>query len=122
MRLPESFTTAKALFEYKLKDLGVPPKNLIEAVDFVHKRKHGFSFAQLTPVESAKNIRVPVLFVHGAEDKLVPCYMVKEIYEACASDKKDIFIVGGADHAQSYMVDKEGFEAKLDVMLKVAGI
>lgn len=112
------FTTAKALFEYKLKDLGVPPKNLIEAVDFVHKRKHGFSFAQLTPVESAKNIRVPVLFVHGAEDKLVPCFMVKEIYEACASDKKDILIVEGADHAQSYKVNKEAFEAKLDEMLE----
>lgn len=113
------FTTAKALFEYKLKDLGVPPKNLIEAVDFVHKRKMGFSFGDLEPVKSVKNARVPMLFIHGAEDKLVPCFMVNELYEACGSEHKDLLVVEGADHAQSYKVDKELFEAKLDKMLEL---
>ncbi len=113
------FTTAKALFEYKLKDLGVPPERLIEAVDRVHKRRQGFSFDELKPVAAVKNARVPMLFIHGAEDKLVPCFMVKELYEACGSEYKDLLIVEGADHAQSYMVDKNAFEAKLDAMFEV---
>ena len=113
------FTTAKALFEYKLKDLGVPPYRLIESVDRVHKKRQGFSFDDLKPVEAVKNARVPMLFVHGAEDKLVPCFMVKELYEACGSEYKDLLIVEGADHAQSYKVDKEQFEARLDKMLEV---
>lgn len=111
------FTTAKHLFEYKLKDLGIPPGNLIETVNKVHKGRHGFSFDDLSPLESVKNITLPVLFVHGAEDKLVPSYMVKELYEACISEKKDILIVEGADHAQSYMIGKEAFEEKLTAML-----
>lgn len=111
------FTTAKALFEYKLKDLGVPPYRLIESVDRVHKKRQGFSFDDLKPVEAVKNARVPMLFIHGAEDKLVPCFMVKELYEACGSEYKDLLIVEGADHAQSYKVDKEQFEARLDKML-----
>ncbi len=113
------FTTAKALFEYKLKDLGVPPYRLIEAVDRVHKRRHGFSFDDLKPVESVKNARVPMLFIHGADDKLVPCYMVKELYEACGSECKDLLIVEGADHAQAYKADKAQFEARLGKMLEV---
>lgn len=113
------FTTAKALFEYKLKDLGVPTYRLIEAVDRVHKIRQGFSFDDLKPVEAVKNVRVPMLFVHGADDKLVPCYMVKELYEACGSEYKDLLIVEGADHAQAYKADKAQFEAKLDKMLKV---
>jgi len=112
------FTTAKALFTYKLGAMGVPSDKLIKAVDLVHKRKHGFSFDALKPVESVKNAGVPMLFIHGAEDKLVPCYMVEELYEACGSEVKDILIVDGADHAQSYKVDKERFEAKLDKMLE----
>ena len=111
------FTTAKAFFDYKLRDLGVPPRGLIEAVDRVHKKRQGFSFDDLKPVEAVKNARVPMLFVHGAEDKLVPCFMVKELYEACGSEYKDLLIVEGADHAQSYKVDKEQFEARLDKML-----
>lgn len=111
------FTTAKAFFSYKLGDLGVPCENLIKAVDFVHKRKMGFSFDDLKPVESVKNSRVPMLFIHGAEDKLVPCFMVKELYEACGSEQKDILIVEGADHAQSFKVSREQFEAKLDELL-----
>ena len=112
------FTTAKALFEFKLKGLGVPPQRLIESVDRVHKRRQGFSFDDLKPVEAVKKAKLPMLFVHGAEDKLVPCYMVKELYEACGSENKDLLIVEGADHAQSYMVAKEQFEAKLDAILK----
>lgn len=113
------FTTAKALFRYKLGDLGVPPERLIRAVDFVHTGKMGFSFGDLEPVECVKNSRVPMLFIHGAEDKLVPCFMVKELYEACGSEYKDLLIVEGADHAQSFKVNRELFESKLDELLKV---
>ena len=113
------FTTAKELFEFKLGDLGVPSDKLIKAVDAVHKRKMGFSFGDLEPVVSVKNSKVPMLFIHGAEDKLVPPYMVNNLYEDCGSEYKDILVAPGADHAQSYMVAKEQFEAKLDELLKV---
>ena len=46
--------------------------------------------------------------------------MVKELYEACSSENKDILIVEGADHAQSYMIAKEEFETKLDKMIESA--
>ncbi len=113
------FTTAKEFFTYKLGAMGVPSDKLIKAIDLVHKRKHGFSFDDLKPVESVKNAKVPMLFIHGAEDQLVPCYMVEALYEACSSENKDILIVEGADHAQSYMIGKEQFEAKLDKLLDI---
>ncbi len=112
------FTTAKELFKFKLGAMGVPSDKLIKAVDLVHKSKMGFSFDELEPVKSVKNAKVPMLFIHGAEDKLVPCNMVKELYEACGSENKDILIVEGADHAQSYMIGKEQFEGKLDALLE----
>ena len=80
-------------------------------------------FAAIAPVcgggmaWNAGVLKMPVWAFHGAEDKLVPCFMVKEIYEACGSENKELLIVEGADHAQSYMVDKDQFEAKLDKML-----
>ena len=78
----------------------------------------GFSFGDLEPVVSVKNTKVPMLFIHGAEDKLVPPFMVQKLYDACGSEYKDILVVPGADHAQSYMVAKQQFEAKLDALIE----
>lgn len=114
------FTSAKALFDFKLNALGVRgAKMWIDATNLAHKRRHGYDFDALRPVDSVKNIRLPILFVHGAEDKLVPCFMAQELYEACGSEQKDIMIVEGADHAQSYMYAKDSFEAKLDSMISL---
>lgn len=116
------FTTAKALFESKLTSMGVPPKALIEGVDIAHKRIQGCSFDELCPVEYIRNVTLPILFVHGAEDNLVPASMAQELYDACPSEHKDILIVEGADHAQAYMFGKQEFEARLDKLLEAAGL
>lgn len=53
---------------------------------------------------------VPVLFVHGTDDRFVPVEMTYENYKACAGPKR-LFIVPGAEHGMSYLVDPGGYEA-----------
>lgn len=111
------FTTAKALFESKLKAMGVPPKALIGCVDFAHRLNHGFSFGDISPVNSVAKARVPMLFVHGDKDGLVPCYMAKELYDACGNEK-ELFIAENADHAQSHVYAKEEYEKTIDSFIE----
>lgn len=111
------FSTAVGLFSDKLTSLKVPPKNLIKAVGFANKQRLGFDFNELRPIDSVKNAKVPMLFIHGDKDALVPCCMAKELYDSCGSEKKDILIIEGADHAQSYMIGKEFYEKKLSTFL-----
>ena len=113
------FTSAKPFFEHKLEAMGLPTKALIKGVDAAHKRIQGCSFDELCPIEYVKKHTLPILFVHGKNDNLVPAFMAEELYNACTSENKDILIVEGADHAQSYMLGKEEFEAKLDRMLEL---
>lgn len=54
--------------------------------------------------------RVPVLFVHGTDDRFVPVKMTYENYKACAAPKR-LFIVPGAEHGMSYLVDRAGYES-----------
>ena len=56
-----------------------------------------------------------MLFIHGDKDLFVPTEMVYKLYDACTSEK-ELFVVPGADHAKSYHVDKEGYEAKVKAM------
>ena len=49
-----------------------------------------------------------VIFFHGEADGFVPCYMSREVYDACPT-KKAIYTVPGADHGLSYPADMEGY-------------
>lgn len=62
--------------------------------------------------DALQNCRIPVLFIHGSDDRFVPIDMTFENYKACAS-QKELLIVVGAEHGMSYLVDKESYEAKI---------
>ena len=51
---------------------------------------------------------VPVLFIHGEDDRFVPCSMGEENYRSCASDK-ELFTVPGAGHGLAFLVDRDGY-------------
>lgn len=54
--------------------------------------------------EALKQCKVPVLFIHGEADSLVPCEMGKANYEVCEA-RKELFLVAEADHGMSYLHD-----------------
>ena len=112
------FTTAKALFKFKMDALKIPDYGLLKGVNFANKVNHGFDFRDIAPVESVERAQVPMLFVHGKDDNLVPSFMAQELYDSCSSDYKDILIVEGADHAQAHVGGKEEYEEKIDMFIE----
>ena len=62
-----------------------------------------------TTLDAMKENKVPVLFIHGTDDTFVPIAMTYENYKACTAPKR-LFVVPGATHAMSYMVDPKGYE------------
>lgn len=64
---------------------------------------------EYSTIDALKTNYTPILFVHGTEDHFVPVEMTYENYKACSGPKR-LFIVPGADHGMSYLVDKEGYE------------
>lgn len=51
---------------------------------------------------------MPILFIHGDDDKFVPFSMMDELYEACGGPKEK-FVVQGAGHGLAFDSDKEGY-------------
>lgn len=68
-----------------------------------------FDPEEASAVEALKNAKVPVLIIHGDDDRFVPSRMSRDNYEACAS-QKEILIVPGAGHGLSYCVDAKAYE------------
>lgn len=69
----------------------------------------GFDPDERSSLQSLENSRIPALFVHGEDDLFVPCSMVYENYEACASQTKQLLTVPGAGHGLSFLVDETAY-------------
>lgn len=62
-----------------------------------------------TALASVQKSELPILFIHGEKDCVVPPSMGEKLYEACTSLKEWVMIEG-ADHANSAMTDYETYE------------
>lgn len=111
------YSTAVGEFTEKLDDLGLPSGLIIKGVNAVNKLHLGFDFYKLRPVDSVRNAKIPMLFIHGTGDTFIPHRMCQEVYEACGSEHKDILYIEGADHAQSFPTDRETYCRKLDEVI-----
>ena len=54
----------------------------------------------------------PVLVIHGAADRIVPCDMSRELHEA-AGEPKELWIVEGAGHTAAGSVRRDEYRRKL---------
>ncbi len=104
------FTSANAIFKYVANNtLHMPYGLRKKEVNALCKEKTSFGAGEWTTLDALKTNKVPVLFVHGTDDDFVPVEMTYENYKACNAPKK-LFIVPGAKHGESYLLDKEGYE------------
>ncbi len=77
--------------------------------DDICKKKIQMGTKEFSALESLKNTKIPVLFIHGTDDHFVPVTMTYENYKACSSPKK-LLVVPGADHAMSFYIAPEEYK------------
>lgn len=68
----------------------------------------GFDLYETDAVKAAANTKVPILIIHGEEDKLVPAKM-SELARQANPEMVHRVTFPGAGHALSYMVDTERY-------------
>lgn len=105
---------AMSMFRKQLRDwFGIPDIGLIGSARIWLLIRGGYDLKDASALNEVTKGSVPVLFIHGDEDRLVPAGDAKDLYEACASQKKEIMIVQGAGHAQSCYRDPDAYYAEV---------
>ena len=95
------YTSAEDIIKYHFKNsMHLPIWPIYSLCEKICEKRAGFNFHTHTPIEQVQRAKVPILFVHGVEDKMVPVEMVQRLYDACKS-KKEILIVDEAGHGES---------------------
>lgn len=68
-----------------------------------------FDLEECSAEEAVKNCRVPVYFIHGEDDRYVPCEMGLRNYRACVSEKI-LLTVPDAGHGLGFLLDIKGYD------------
>ncbi|WP_255448684.1 alpha/beta hydrolase [Selenomonas ruminis] len=112
------YTSAYDMFTVQLKKLfGLPQFPVMNCVDVVSRMKNGAAISEAAPLRSVARTEVPMLFIHGDADKLVPASMMEELYEASAAPAKKKLVVTGAGHADAKnMAPEEYYQAVFDFL------
>ena len=82
----------------------------------LHGGRHntdGYGFG--TPIQCKghhcrQHTQIPLLLIHGEDDRYVPCSMSRKILEACKGPVTSAFFPG-AGHGLSYVADSPRYEA-----------
>ncbi len=98
------------------RDFKLPSFPLLHVLDLLARLQAGFSLKEADTRDALAKSVLPVLFFHGVEDDFVPLSMTQENFRACRGEK-ELYIVKGAGHAQSFAADTAGCEEKIEEFL-----
>lgn len=85
--------------------------------DSAVKLVHGYSISDADFVPLAKNMTVPALFIHGANDKTVTPELGQKLFDACGSAYKKQLVVPVAEHAFAYATDCNAYAKAFDELI-----
>ena len=85
----------------------------IARVAFPRFPLHLVSGTSFNTLRVLKELRLPVLFLHGSNDEACPCWMADRMFEECGSPAKRIYRVEGGLHKDLWDRDKSGMVAAL---------
>lgn len=103
------YTDAYEMFSNQLGVIfGLPEFPIMPCVDVVSGIKTGAKVSDADPLKAMPDIKVPVLFIHGDADTLVPPAMLERLYNRCNAPKTKL-IIEGAGHGDAMKADRNAY-------------
>lgn len=97
-----AFTSPYEIFAHVLKkDYHLPNFPIMNINNIMCQKTAGYSFTEYSTIDALKTNKIPVLFVHGKEDKFVPTWMSQTNYDTAICDK-ELLMIDNAGHGSSY--------------------
>lgn len=95
------YTSAWEIFRISMRPMyHMPPYPVLPLASLLARARAGYSFRRANALEQVRQCRIPILFIHGEKDELVPLSMALRLYGA-ARCPKQLLVVPQAVHAAS---------------------
>lgn len=91
------------------KDMHFPPKLMYPFVKLGAFLFGHFNLEESSAVAAVSNAKIPILLIHGEDDRFVPCEMSRAIHNARPTHST-LVTIPNAGHGLCYMVDPKRYE------------
>ena len=110
------YTSAYDLLVHQITEsFGLPAFPAMNLLDWRCQKVAGFSLHEAVPGVAVQHSKLPILFIHGTKDTLVPPAMAEKLYEEAKAPEKQLLLIDGAIHAAASQKDqKKYFKAVAD--------
>ena len=112
------YSSTRDIIRKVVKDIHLPAPVVYPFIRLGAILFGGFDPNKCNPIEQVKKTKVPIIFIPGDTDDFVPCYMSRDMYEACPTEKA-IYICEGAGHGLAFPKNQEKYYDALKDFEKV---
>jgi len=112
------YTSPSAIIKKVLRDRHLPLFPTYALLRLGGRLYGGFDLEAASAVSAMEQCDIPILFIHGEDDRFVPCDMGRENYSHCRSPEKELLTISNAGHGMSYIVDKNKYLHAVSSFLK----
>lgn len=103
------YSSPAGIIKKVCRDRHIPDKLAYPFIRLGAQIYGGFDLESDCATESVKHANIPIMLVHGTDDRFVPYPMSKKIFEAC-KDNARLHLFENAGHGLCYMVDPVRYE------------
>ncbi len=104
-----SYRDARTMFGEKARDwFHLPAFPIVDSMRLMLLLRGGYDLYAASPLLAVPDSRVPTLFIHGSEDRMISARQSEELFEAEGAEK-ELLIIEGAGHGQPQDKDPEGY-------------
>lgn len=116
------YSDLSTLLKLKLEELyHLPPFPFLYISSLITFLRTGMLFKWVSPIRDLSNVKTPIMFVHGKDDKYIPPQMSIDMYNAKKGIKK-LYLAPNAGHAESYVKNPEEYDEKVGEFLHSIGM
>lgn len=113
------YSSPEAIIWDVLGKMGLSPGLFYPLLSLAARVYGDFRPEAASALESVKRTKLPILLIHGEDDRLVPCEMSRDL-AAAGGDKVTLATFPGAGHGLSYIADQARYAALVtDFLAKV---
>lgn len=96
------------------KDYRLPLFPFMPIASWITRLVSGMVIDAVSPVREARHIQAPLLLTHGLLDSYIPSTMSEEIYAAKTEGVRRLYLVPGARHVESYLINPDAYRQQVD--------
>jgi len=107
------FATLRTIFDdYQRRMIKLPWHYLRNMVIVRSERMAHFKASSVSPMDSVRDVHVPIYIFHGTEDRLIKCEYSEQLF-ANTGEPKTLWLIRGADHSNIAEVGGEEYYKRI---------